>query len=213
MTQALIYLSSAFIDLCTSPSRHYGHHTINPNAKPQVAMQEKSSSSSMLPLLFCTRKRQGSLPRGILFIRTAILPPEYRPENKHHEIDPSDHHPLAPRDVDFPFPLLPLVTDLEKPLRVVRDHAIEILVDAPFHQVFFIDRPHVQRPALRFRVADEACSEERQHEGLLEHVERDVRNGEELAGVRYGESDMRDWEVGEVFCAEGEELDGPAAED
>ena len=176
-------------------------------------MQERSQSSSLGSLLIlCLRKRQGPLPLGFFIARTTILPPEDRPEDKHHEINPSDHHPLAPRDVDFPLPLLPLVTHLQKPLRVVRNHTIEFLFDAPFHYILLVDRPHVQRPPLRLRIADEAGSEERQYEGLLQHIEGDVGNGEELAGVGYGEADMRYWKVGKVFRAEGEELDGPATE-
>ena len=66
---------------------------------------------------------------------------------------------------------------------------------------------------MRFGIADEARAEEGQHERLLQHVEGDVGDGEELARVRDGEADVGDWEGGEVAGAEGEELDGPAAED
>ena len=161
-----IYLQAVIIDITI----------IILNARLQVAMQEKSSSSSLFSLFLCNRKRHSPLPLGFLIARTTILPPEYRPEDKHHEINPGDHHPLAPRDVDFPLPLLPLVADLQKPLRVIRNHTIEFLFDAPFHHVLLIDRPHVKRPPLRLRVADEAGSDERQHEGLLQHVEGDIGN-------------------------------------
>ena len=164
-------------------------------------------------LLSTTRKRHRSFPRALLLARTAVLPPKDGPKDEHHEVDPRDPHPLAPRDVQAPLALLPLVADLQEPLRVVRNHAVEFPFDGPLHHGFLVDGPHVQRSPFCFGVADEACAEEGQHERLLQHVERYVRNREELARVRYGEADVRDGEGGEVFCAEGEELDGPAAED
>lgn len=182
--------------------------------KLRVAMQAKETTSlSPVSLFLFPEKRHRPLPRGCFLARTAILPPEYRPKDEDHEIDPGDHHPLAPRDVDFPLPLLPLVADLQEPLRVVRNHTVEFLFDTPLHHVLLVDRPHVQRPPFRFDLPDEARAEVRQYEGLLQHVEGNVGNGEEFARVRYGEADVRYGERGEVFRAEGEVLDSPAPED
>ena len=184
--------------------------------KKKKRKKEKTTSSSSVssPFLFLTEERHLPLPPGrFVTRRTAVLPPEDRAEDEHHEIDPGDHHPLAPRDADLPLPLLPLVADLQEPLRVVRDDAIEALVDAPPHHVQLVDRPRVQRPPSRPDLAHEARAEVRQHEGLLQHVEGDVGDGEEFARVRDGEADVRDWEGRKVLRAEGEELDGPASED
>ena len=164
-------------------------------------------------MLLFARKRRCSFLRAVPLVRTAVLPPEYRAEDEHHEVDPGDAHQLAPRHVKVPLPSLPLVADLQEPLRVVGDHAVESLLDAPFHHVWLVDRPHVQRSPFCLGVADEAGAEEGQHERLLEDVEGDVGDREELARVRDGEADVRDGVRGEVFRAQREELDGPAAED
>lgn len=47
----------------------------------------------------------------------------------------------------------------------------------------------------------------------MQHVEGDVGDREELARVRDGEADVRYGIGGEVFRAEREEFEGPAAED
>ena len=47
----------------------------------------------------------------------------------------------------------------------------------------------------------------------MKHVEGYVRDGEELARIRYGETNVRYGEGWEVLRAEREELDGPAPED
>lgn len=142
-----------------------------------------------------------------------MLPPEQRPKDKHHKVGPSNQHPLTQRDLDVPLPLLPLVADFQEALRVVRNHTVKLVFDAPFHHGLLVDRPDVHRPPLRFHIADEACSEEWQHERLLQHVEGDVGDREELARVRDGEADVRYGIGGEVFRAEREEFEGPAADD
>ena len=160
------------------------------------------------------RRRDRPFRRDLFLARSTVLPPKYCAKDEHHEVDPSDHHPLAKRDVDAPpLPSLPLVTNLQELLRIVRDDPVEFLLDAPPHHVRLVDRPHVQRAPLGFGVADEARAEDGEHEGLLQHVEGDVGDREELARVRDGEADVRDGEGGQVFGAEGEVLDGPAAED
>ena len=168
---------------------------------------------SLSPFLLSAGKRHRSFRRVLFLARTAILPPKYRPKDNDHEIDPGDPHPLAPRDFNVPLPLLPLVADLQEPLRVVGNHTVESLLYAPLHHVFFIDRPDIQRSSFRFGIADETCSEEWQHERLCKHVEGDVGDREEFARVWYGEADVGYGEGGEVFGAKREVFDGPAAED
>lgn len=138
-----------------------------PGSKSPCKPKPSTSSSSLSSLLLCTRERHRPLRRGFSLMRPTIFPPKYRPKDKHHEIDPGDRHPLTPRDTDFPLSLLPLVTDLQEVLWVIRNHTIDFLVYAPSHHGWFVDRPHVQRPAFRFHIANKACSKERQHKGLL----------------------------------------------
>ena len=114
--------------------------------------------------------------------------------------------------VNFPLPLLHLVADLQEPLRVVGNHGVEFLLDAPPHHIWLVDRPHVQRPPFRSRIADETWSKDRHHERLCQHVEGYIGDREELARVRYGEADVRYGERGEGFGAKREIFDGPAAE-
>ena len=176
----------------------------------------RSLSWSRYSSLIFTRKRHRSLPRfarGFFLARNTVLPPKYRPKDKHHKIDPGDHHPLAPRDVDLPLSLLPLVTDLQESLWVIRNHTVEFPFYTPFHHGFLVDRPYEQWPPFRFHIANEARSKTRYHEGLLQHIEGNVRNREKFARVRYAEPDMRYGKGGEVFRAERKELDGPAPED
>ena len=179
---------------------------------PKIAMQaihpRRPSSLSLLgfPLLFAAGQRDRPFRRDLSFClaRSVVLPPEDGAEDEHHEIDPGDHHPLAQGDVDAPPPSLPLVTDVEEELRVVRDDAVEFPLDTPPHHLRLVDRPHVQRSALfGLGVADEARPEDGQHEGFLQHVEGDVGDGQELARVRDGEANVRDGEGGQVLRAEG----------
>ena len=149
----------------------------------------------MRPWLLCflllpAGKRHRSFRRLLFLARPAILPPKYCPKDDDHEIDPGDTHPLAPRDLNVPFPLLPLVADLQETHRVVGNHAVESLLYTPLHNVFFVDRPDVQRSPFRFHIADETRSKERQHERLCKHVEGYVGDREEFARVWYGEADV-----------------------
>ena len=167
-------------------------------------------------LLFPPRQRDRPLRSrdlSILTRRAPVLPPENHTEDKHHEIDPSYHQPLTERDIGSSPPPLPVPADVQKQLRIVRDDAVEFPSQTPTHHLGLIDRPHVQRTALGFGVADEAGPEDGQHEGLLEHVEGDARDGEELARVGDREANVRDGVGGQVVRAEGQVLDGPAAED
>ena len=62
-----------------------------------------------------------------------------------------------------------------------------------------------------FAVANELRADVGTDEGALKDVEGDVIDGEELPCVRYGETDVRDWEGGEMGGAEGKVFGGPAA--
>ena len=119
---------------------------------------KKPPSWSSFSLRTC---RDRCLPQLLCLARPSVLPPKNCAKNEYHEMDPGNHHPLAPGDVDFPLSLLPLVADLQKQLRIVRKHPIELLVYAPSHHVRLVDRPHVYRPPFRFHVTNEACAKDR----------------------------------------------------
>ena len=164
-------------------------------------------------LLLSAGQRHSSFRRLLFLARTTIFPPKYRPKDDDHQIDPGNAHPLAPRNLNVPLALLPLVTDLQELLWIIGNHSVESLLDAPLHHVFFVNRPDVQRPSFRFRIADETCSEKRQHERLCKHIEGYVGDREKFARVWDGEADVGYREGGEVFGAKREVSDGPAAED
>ena len=126
---------------------------------------------------------------------------------------PANTRPLARTDLNPPLPILPILTNLQQPLRVIGNHAIESLPNTPLHHILIVDRPRIERTALGAAFANEAGPDARTDEGALEHVERDIGDGEELAGVGDGEADVGDGEGGEVFGAEGEVFGCPDAED
>ena len=126
---------------------------------------------------------------------------------------PTDACPLARADLDSSIPILPALTDLQQPFRIVGDHAVKTLPDAPLHHVHIVDRPGIERAVLGSAFADEAGSDAGADERALQHVEGDVGDGEELAGVRDGEADVGDGEGWKVGAAEGEVFGCPAPED
>ena len=168
---------------------------------------------ALLPLFSFMGRRYRLFLRLVFLSRTAVFPPEDRAEDEDHEINPSDQHPLTPRDVNLSLSSLPLVANFQEALRVVRDHAVEFPLDTPLHHGLVVDRPHVQWSSFRFGVAHETSAEVWGHECLLQHVEGHVGDGEELARVRYGEADVGYREGREVLRAEREEFDRPATED
>lgn len=91
--------------------------------------------------------------------------------------------------------MLPLVAYLEKAFGIVGDDPVQLLLDAPPHHVLLVDRPAQNGPALGPGVAQELGAD-RAHEHPLDHVEGNVGNGEEFAGVGDGEADVGDGEGG-----------------
>ena len=159
-----------FLSMYNPPSRCAVITVVEPQcqARRHASQNHRRRPSSFICLLPSAGKRQRPLLRGFSLGRgTTVLPPEDRPKNEHQEVDPDDHHPLAPRDVDLPLSLLPLVAHLQEPLGVVGNHTIEFLAYTPPHHVLLVDRPHVQRPSFRFHIANKACSKEWHDEGLL----------------------------------------------
>ena len=107
------------------------------------------------------------------------------PAIKKRRHDPEEHnrHPIAKSHMARIDSLrIPLLTDLQELLRIVRDDAVHFLADVPLHHVGLVDGPDEDGPLGGFGFADEVGAA-RAHEGCLEHVEGDVGDFEELAGV------------------------------
>ena len=66
--------------------------------------------------------------------------------------------------------MFPLVANLQKPFRIIRDDAIHALLDAPPHVIVIVDRPDEERAAGSFGIADEARST-RAEEGDFQDIE------------------------------------------
>lgn len=106
--------------------------------------------------------------------------------------------------------LLPGVADPSELLRVVGDDAVDAAPDAPAHVSRLVDRPgqhHAPLLRRRGRVVhglDELVAQ-RRHQGWVEDVEGEVRNGlEEVPRREDVDGDHRDGIAGEVFFAEGD---------
>lgn len=119
-----------------------------------------------------------------------MLPPEDDAKNDDHQIDPVNHQPLLESRVNVMSPLLPTLADLQKAFRIVGDDAVQSMLDAPFHEIVFINRPIIDRPSLSLRVSQEPRADDWCNERLLKDVEGDVGREEELAGVGNGEANV-----------------------
>lgn len=149
---------------------------------------------------------------ALLPFQAPVPPPKDGREDHHHQVQPDDRHPLPACNRNIPLPVLPLVAHLQEPLGIVRDDAVGLLGDAPPHHALAVDGPEVDGPPGGLDVAQQPPAAGAE-DALLQDVERDIREGQELAGVGAGEADVRDWEGREMLRAEREEFGGPAAED
>ena len=122
---------------------------------------------------------------------TPIPPPENSPKHQNHKLNPKNHHPRPPRNRHLLLPSFPLLTYVQKLLRIIRNHSVHALAYTPPHHILFIHRPTHYRSPPCFRISHESRTEYGCHEGFLENVEGDIGDGEELACVGDGESDVR----------------------
>ena len=156
-------------------------------------MNPKTDSSNPVRVhISMTRLTTGLASSSSLVSNTAsewIFPSEYGPEKQHHQVQPQEQEHLFKWYGNRPFTVLPFVAYFQKLFRIVRNHPIQLLLDAPPHHVLFIDCPTEDRPSQGPRVAQEFGSN-RPHEHSLNHVEGDVGDAEEFTGVGDGEANV-----------------------
>lgn len=109
-------------------------------------------------------------------------PPEEEMEYVYQEIDPENRQPLVSIKGNLSVPLLPFIAKLQEPFRVICNNAIDLVLDTPGHASDLIDRPNVERAPGSSDVSSKARPG-RAEECFLKHVEGDIWNGQELAGI------------------------------
>ena len=98
------------------------------------------------------------------------------------------------------FIVIPLFADFEEHLRVVRDDAIQVLLDTPCHQIFLVYRPRKQMAARSFDVFHEPASTW-PIQTDLQHIERDVGHLEVVPGVASVEANVANRMVRQITKA------------
>lgn len=101
--------------------------------------------------------------------------------------------------------MFPLVTDFQEPFRVIRDYTVRLMLDAPAHEVVFIDGPVKHWTSRGSNIAGKAGTARAEH-SFLKHVEGDIRELEELSGVGGRETDVGDGVGREVVSGQREEF-------
>ena len=100
-------------------------------------------------------------------------------------------------------PAIVLFADLEELEWIIRNNTVDPFIYTPPHHTRLVDSPHKDGAARSPGVSKKLVASWSDKD-LLEHVERNIGNFEELAGVENVKADVGDWKPREVFVAKGE---------
>lgn len=143
------------------------------------------------------RKRLQFLAFSPFFVSNAtakwVLPSKDGAKNHHHHIQPQNQQQFFPPNLDLSLTLFPFVAHFQESFRIVGNHPVKLVLDAPPHHVVLINCPAYHGPTQLFCILHGSCPE-RPNENLLKYIEGNVWNREELTGVREGEANMSDGE-------------------
>lgn len=108
-------------------------------------------------------------------------------------------------------PSLVGTTDLEVSLRIVRDNAVDLVLDTPFHPRLLVNGPCEKRSSLVLAALHKTRPAESKQR-LLSHIHRDVGDLEVFPSPVAWEADVRKGEVREHLVAQPKVFGSPAAE-
>ena len=129
------------------------------------------------------------------------FPVKYASKHDYHQLKPHHFRPQLPVYHCSSPPPHPSVRNLFETLRIVSNHAIDTSIDTPSHHLVFVDSPENERSVEAACIFDKACRKEK---GFLQHVEGNVGDREEMAGIGGREANVGDGEIREVTGTEWE---------